>query len=164
MLLALEASGAEVYYAAPAFHQPDELNDAFLNGQVRTRSLWVRPSQIGPLPDTREHHVSFERVANWAFFSDPRRLEGPRSFEDVALSLARGLKLREGRPAREEVVGLAKKLEAIARLRHDVTERHFAVTREGLKQESPLRTVAQYASFFLDCQFVLVQRALPNVG
>src|SRR5258708_40251362 len=74
MLLDLEATGAEVYYVAPAFHQAEQLNDAFLNGAVRPRSLWIRPSQIGPLPDSKQHHVSFEAIANWAFFSEPRRL------------------------------------------------------------------------------------------
>jgi hypothetical protein len=34
MLLDLENDGNEVYYSAPAFHKPEEFNDAYLNNQV----------------------------------------------------------------------------------------------------------------------------------
>jgi hypothetical protein len=86
LLLDLERKGHEVYYSAPAFHEPDELNDAYLNQLVKSRSLWVKPSQIGPLPDNQDHHISFRLGGAWFFYSrDPQRLEGPtdfKSFED----------------------------------------------------------------------------------
>jgi len=59
LLLALEGGGNEVFYAAPGFDQPDELDDAYLSHGVRTRSVFIRPSWIGPLPDNHDHHVAF---------------------------------------------------------------------------------------------------------
>jgi hypothetical protein len=59
MLLDLESRGNEVYYLAPAFHTPEELNDSYLTHQVRARSLWLRPSIIGPLPMTNMLHSRF---------------------------------------------------------------------------------------------------------
>jgi hypothetical protein len=59
MLLDLENAGEEVYYSAPMFHTAEELNTAFLNQSVCSSSIWIRPSEIGPLPDGLDHHVSF---------------------------------------------------------------------------------------------------------
>ena len=59
MLLALERKGAAVYYAAPRFHKPAELNDAYIKRQVVDRSVFIKPSEIGRLPDDDNHHVSF---------------------------------------------------------------------------------------------------------
>ena len=40
LLLDLERSGNEVYYSAPAFHEPIELDDAYLKKEVKNRSIW----------------------------------------------------------------------------------------------------------------------------
>jgi hypothetical protein len=75
MLLDLESDGNEVYYAAPAFHEPGELNGAYLSHNVRARSIWLRPSQIGALDD-RDHHVAFTVPGAHFLCSDPRRIDG----------------------------------------------------------------------------------------
>ena len=67
----------------PTFHRPAELNDAFLTGHIKARSMWLRPSDMGPSPDSKEHHVSFRAEGPWAFFSERRDLK-PRPFELVA--------------------------------------------------------------------------------
>lgn len=157
MLLDLEQTGADVYYVAPAFHEPEELNEAFMNRLVRSRSIWVRPSQIGPLPDDREHHVSFEQVGAWAFFSEPRRLDGPREFEQVAAHLERALKSRGSNPLRLELATLAEKLMVIAEKRRDIRWLQQAETREVFAERPPLEQIAHYASIFLECQFFVVQ-------
>ncbi|MGH2548917.1 MAG: hypothetical protein ACRDHN_05975, partial [Thermomicrobiales bacterium] len=73
LLLALEAQGNDVCYAAPRFHKPDELNDAFSNAKVVERSAFVLPSSIGTLPDQEEHTISFSQVGFAAKFrSEPR--------------------------------------------------------------------------------------------
>lgn len=59
LLLDLEKNGSEVYYAAPAFHEAGELNDAYINKAVLERSIFIRPSAIGLL-DNKEHHVAFQ--------------------------------------------------------------------------------------------------------
>jgi len=73
MLLDLEQAGNEVYYSAPIFHTPEELNSCFLSRNVRSQSIWLSPSDIGPLPDSENHHVSFEPGSPWTLFSDPLR-------------------------------------------------------------------------------------------
>ena len=58
-LLALETAGQEVYYCAPAFHRTSDLDQAFLTRQIAAKSLWLRPSEVGPLPDEKDHSLSF---------------------------------------------------------------------------------------------------------
>ena len=59
LLLALEKRGHIVFYAAPQFHRPDELNDAYAMREVVQRSAFFRPNAIGSLPDQHEHFVCF---------------------------------------------------------------------------------------------------------
>ena len=75
LLLDLEQRGNEVYYAAPEFHLPDELNQAYLDASVEPQTWFFAPSDIGPLPDEDEHYVVFARSKPDAYFcSEPRRL------------------------------------------------------------------------------------------
>jgi hypothetical protein len=57
-LVTLEANGHLVYYVAPAFYQPADLNDAYLDRNVASRSFWLRPGAV-TIPDDSEHHVSY---------------------------------------------------------------------------------------------------------
>jgi len=76
LLLDLEARGNIVYYAAPRFHRPDELNEAFSKSDVVSRSAFASPSRIGPLPDLDEHSVSFGPTSLHAIFrSEPWPLD-----------------------------------------------------------------------------------------
>src|SRR5690606_11083686 len=56
-------SGAAVFYAAPHFDTPAELNDAYINSTVVQRSVFFRPSEIGVLPDDDAHHITFKNGA-----------------------------------------------------------------------------------------------------
>lgn len=60
MLLGWDIAPNEVFYAAPMFHTKPEFDDAFLNGEVRQRSFFVRPRVIGRFGDGKTHHVSFD--------------------------------------------------------------------------------------------------------
>jgi hypothetical protein len=60
LLLDLEARGNVVLYAAPGFSEPDELNEAYSSDQTARRSVFVRPSAIGPLEDNKQHWVAFQ--------------------------------------------------------------------------------------------------------
>lgn len=73
MLCDLETRGATVRYVAPLFFRTAEFNDAYLGQRVLERSIFLRPSAIGPLPDEDNHHVSFASRNAWWFFSEPRR-------------------------------------------------------------------------------------------
>jgi hypothetical protein len=151
-----------VYYVAPAFHEAEEFNDAFLSQAVRVRSLWVRPSQIGPIADNRQHHVSFEQLGQWAFFSKPTFIDGPRAFEDVSVRLNRSLEARRDRPVREELPVLVHRLIEIAEKRSDIRQPMRDATREQLADSPPIRQVAHYSAMFLECQFVVVQERAPG--
>ena len=76
LLLKLEARGRAVYYAAPIFSEPAELNDAYAKNEVADRSAFFRPLAIGPLPDDEEHFVVFNSMSTSAWrLSDPKRVE-----------------------------------------------------------------------------------------
>jgi hypothetical protein len=158
MLLDLEATGQEVYYCAPMFHQPEELNEAFMQSCVRARSIWIRPSDIGPLPDDNDHHLSFEPGSPWTFFSEPRRLEAKRGFEDVATELTERLRKR-GRIdiSRQHLEGLAEAIASIADRRRDISQRQRDVARKVARPAAPHQRVAYYASVFLESQLFIVQ-------
>jgi hypothetical protein len=157
MLLDLELSGQEVYYSAPMFHEPEELNAAFLASAVRVRSVWIRPSEIGPLPDERDHHVSFEPGSPWTLFSEPVRLKTKRDFKEVTDSLRRQVQER-GRTSltRESLEQLAEEITAIADKRREIHVRQKGVTREVARMAAPLQRVAYYASVFLESQLFVI--------
>lgn len=189
MLLDLEADTDEaVFYVAPMFHQPEELNDAFLRGAVRARSIWLPPSDIGPLPDDRDHHVSFEPGSPWMRFSEPNQIEAPstlasstttagrwmrfsepkqieakREFEDVEKHLTDRLR-EHGRTAlsAERLEKLADVIARIADKRHDIGQRERDASKAAARLAAPLQRVAYYASVFLESQlFVVRERQTP---
>ena len=85
LLLDLEAPDKAVYYCAPGFYTKNEFNDAYQNNEVCSRSSWVIPSTIGPLPDYDEHYIAFERPTDSHFYfcSDPKKIEADFSFQPV---------------------------------------------------------------------------------
>ena len=159
MLLDLEGHGQEVYYSAPMFHQPEELNDAFLDGSVRERSIWIRPSDIGQLPDDRDHHVSFEPGSPWTLFSEPRPINAKRKFEDVAVHLTNRLQ-EHGRIdiSQERLGDLADAIAKIADKRLDISKQKRDISKKAAQTAAPLQRVAYYASVFLESQLFVVQK------
>ena len=84
LLLDWEVDHPEVYYAAPRFHKTNELDEAYQTNTVAERSMLIKPSEIGPLPDQDEHYVSVNAAGDqWLLCSDePRRLHA-RSTQQV---------------------------------------------------------------------------------
>ena len=158
MLLELEETGQEVYYSAPMFHQPEELNAAFLTTTVRAKSIWIRPSDIGPLQDSLDHHVSFEPGSPWTFFSEPRPLKAKREFEVVVQDLHKRLRERgQVDIGRQNLEHLAEAIADIAEKHRDISERQRAVARDVARPAAPLLRVAYYAFVFLESQLFVVQ-------
>ena len=158
MLLDLEARGQDVYYCAPMFHRPEELNDAFLQRSVRARSIWIRPTDIGRLPDAGDHHVSVVLGSPWMLFSEPKKIEAKRNFEDVARQLSNRLHERGWTDLSEErLEDLANAIARIADKRQDISRRHRDHSREQARFAAPLQRVAYYASIFLESQLFVVQ-------
>ncbi len=76
LLIELEKRGNAVFYATPKIHEAVNLNSAFFDHQVVALSLFVRPAEIGELPDNQSHRVVFSSRADDVYFcSQPRRLD-----------------------------------------------------------------------------------------
>lgn len=73
MLLALDDGSCVVMYAAPRFHQLAEIDYAWANNEVASRSIFVTPSVIGAL-DARSHHVAYDH-ASAHLCSEPKPIE-----------------------------------------------------------------------------------------
>ncbi|HET9640338.1 MAG TPA: hypothetical protein VFP12_14155 [Allosphingosinicella sp.] len=74
MLLEWDVAPNEVFYAAPMFHTKPEFDGAYLGGEVRQRSFFVRPRVIGRFADDKTHHVSFDGNKCYKM-SEPLKIE-----------------------------------------------------------------------------------------
>lgn len=75
LMLKLERRFGHVYYVAPLFHLPTELNNYYLARSVASESRFFSPSVIKKMPDQDEHFVSFRRTGKpWRFSDDPTQL------------------------------------------------------------------------------------------
>jgi hypothetical protein len=157
MLLGLEAAGNEVYYSAPAFHEPNELNEAYLNHSVKARSVWIRPSWIGPLPDEDDHYVAFLHPGPKLFRSEPKSMRQPLDFESFSDRTLTAIRQR-GQTAllSDNLETLAQQLVEIIRERRDVRTDLLSLTRERLANLEPIRRIACYAHAFLDTRTFVV--------
>ncbi len=98
LLLDLEAKGNVVFYAAPRFHKPGELNDAFSKNKVVSRSAFVAPSAIGALPDLEEHALSFGPTSKVGILrSESREVELANPLEEFDAGLRARLTAPEAR-------------------------------------------------------------------
>ena len=110
LLLVLEKGGGVVRYAAPLFHREEDLNDAYTKGEMLERSVFLRPSRIGPLPDGEDHSVSFRDRKSMVFMSEPHLFEDRVDEEDLAIEVQRGLRLRQNRRFEEDVLDIRSRL------------------------------------------------------
>ena len=87
LLLALEDIEPLTFYAAPEFHENDEIHQRWNAGSVTSSSVFVRPTSIGRLPDLKSHRVCFDEVSltrkKAYLFSEPREID-ILSFEDMS--------------------------------------------------------------------------------
>ena len=157
MLLELENKGNEVYYSAPAFHTSEEFNEAYLSHQVKVRSLWMRPSQIGPLPDARDHHVAFVLGKTPHVCSRPRALETRGNFEEFEGSVTRSFRERSSMAMRRDTLEqTARDLYEIAEKYRHISSEFKSTLRTTLEERHPLTQIAFYAQVFLDAQLFIV--------
>jgi hypothetical protein len=165
MLLDLENDGNEVYYCAPAFHSPEELNNAYLNHQVRNRSLWLRPSFIGPLMDDRDHHVSFKIPGVHHFFSQPRKLESKGDFSEFTRKTGAAYRQKSKSALSDNrLAELADSLRIITEKRRDIHRDSKRSTDIELQTRHPIERIIFYARVFMDCQVFLVSEKQPARG
>ncbi|MCF7981913.1 MAG: hypothetical protein K9K86_08005 [Pseudomonadales bacterium] len=78
LLLDLETSGETVFYIAPEFHLPSELNSYYLNKTIISNSAAFSPKDIGPLPDNDKHYVVYKKKANIGYICSEGAIEIPK--------------------------------------------------------------------------------------
>jgi hypothetical protein len=153
MLLDLETQGNLVYYAAPAFHRAEDLNTAFRDRHVFDRTVFVRPMDLGQLPDDEEHCVAFlPGDYTGRMYSEPRTVriaaEGKAFREDLNRQRER---LTSRQINAEFLLQLAADMEGIARKRLK-----FAVggrARETTADLTPMERVGYLSRTFFDAEF-----------
>lgn len=112
MLLALDDGTNLVFYAAPRFHQINEINQAWSRTDVARRSLFVAPSTIGPLDDA-QHHIAFDSANTW-LCSEPRAIE---------VLTSRGLEDKLGSFLKEHDQPLGERLPSLVADMHEAERR-----------------------------------------
>lgn len=159
MLLDLENAGELVFYAAPIFHQCSELNAAYLARRVVEQSIFVRPSQIGHLPDDKDHHISFKR-AGPAFLcsSNPEMIreaqDHSRDFIDEILAV----RTRQGKaePTKQSFEVLAEKIQSIVESRHPMLRTKNGSRLDAIRSRGPISRIAYLAHTYLGCGVVWI--------
>jgi hypothetical protein len=158
-LLSLEQAGNDVFYAAPAFHTTGDLNTAYVQRLVWGRSFTIKPSDIGPLPNVKAHHVTFQQAGGqWKFYSEePSRQGRAHTAEDIATLVAGRIAARGDRNLRDQIGGLDDSMRMIVNLRNAERNEGERLNIHELGSDvSPLRRVAYIARQFFDCQMMFV--------
>lgn len=167
MLLDLENIGGQtVYYVAPSFHQSSELNDAYLKHEAGVRSIWLKPSDIGQLPDDDDHYVAFHdprRVP--VFCSEPRQINASVDFDGFSRHITAQLTQQGEIALREDNIrdladALKTLLEEKGELRENDEFRWDAqlATASAMRATHPIAWIASCARMFLNAQFYVVGR------
>ena len=163
LLLALEASGEAVFYIAPEFHLPEELNSHYLARQVLPNSAAFSPADIGAMPDDDAHYIAFERGASFGYrcSDDPVVVNKLDLYEGIHQAL-RGREVVKRQIGEAGLKEISKRMlsvleEGDTRLR----EREKSVDINGLRQivqqRSPLESAGYIARTFFDSELVILE-------
>ena len=155
LLLALERLGNSVFYVAPMFHLREELNQAYFARTVLTQSIFVRPSDIGDLPDDGPHHIAFKQPGLWYLLSEPVRMEKPVDVESFSRTMQRDLR-EKGREALTPS-SLSRLTHAMLSLLREGNWRWSVSLRDVEAFDDPLRTVAYLSRTFFGCELLIVR-------
>jgi hypothetical protein len=160
MLLDLEATGEIALYAAPKFHLPAELNTAYLTRTMIQQSLFIRPSAIGPLPDDRDHHVSFRDGYPIYFCSEPKKIRGEENSETALKELHDIIQHNEYKKYDSAVLNeIADQMLSII-LRHQISLRRATFSPEyshKLKDMKPIEKLRYLSRTYFDCEPILMK-------
>lgn len=139
LLLALDSAPNLVFYAAPRFHEMSEINSAWHAEAVSARSVFVAPSEIGPL-DEKRHSVAFDRARTW-ICSQPREIRALTS-RDLLEKIQGALK-QDDRPLGERLPEIADELRA-AEVRG--RDRAAAKRRDAERRQEEMRAALRNPS------------------
>ena len=163
LLLDLEASGETVFYIAPEFHLPAELNLFYLSRTVVLNSAAYSPQAIGPMPDADEHYVVFERGAAMGYrCSDEAK-------EVLKFSLSQGLEsVLNQREKKSRTLGESglrdisqRMLDVLARGEKRIRNRAKSIDIPGLRKivdgRSPVESIGYMARTFFDAELLILE-------
>jgi len=158
LLLDLENDGELVYYVAPMFHQPNELNDAYLAHEVLLRSMIIEPSAIGHLTINEEHYLAFNNNRDVIVCSKPRKIEKRFAETNYFVSKVEEKVIKWQKSSKSDDIDilLGRLVEMIGQSK----QRGFWDAIEPTKLLSdrpPLFQIAYLARMFLDCEFLIVK-------
>lgn len=156
LLLALENQGNEVYYVAPAFYEEAEFNRLYFDRDVVSKSVWISPAAIGPLPDDRPHHVAFQLPGNSYLLSEPNALPSPINFENFTKQITASLRDSRYRSVAEYLPDLVRQMQEIISHQQPYQSRLNIELRKFIHLSS-LQRVALLAHLVFDCQMFIVQ-------
>lgn len=160
MLLGLEAAGNEVYYSAPAFHKPNELNDAYINHKVKERSLWIKPSSIGRFSDDGPHHVAFNLGGPVHVCPKPRRLEIKGSYDEFSDRVSSSFTERASTAlSPDSLIGTVNLMREVSAKRREFKKQDREISEERLADRHPLQQMAFYAQVYFDALLFAVTKA-----
>lgn len=160
MLLGLEATGEIVLYAAPKFHLPSELNTAYLSRALVQQSLFIRPSAIGPLPDDRDHHVSFRDGYPVYFCSDPKKIRGEENSETAFKELHDIIQHNEYKKYDSAVLNeIAGQMLRIifhhqTSMKRDILDSEY---RHKLREMKPIEKLRYLSRTYFDCEPIVIK-------
>ena len=157
LLLELEQKGNEVYYAAPEFSSPHELNSAYLRREVSARTAFFTPIAIGPLPDDGEHHVVFLPESTYGYLCSARkridRESAPAIFEDRLPDLARSPDARV--IDSEFFLGIGDELSFIYEQIQPLRDQELTFLRRLRYEREPVRYAEYMSRTLFDCEFLV---------
>lgn len=158
LLLDLETSGELVFYATPIFHQPSELNDAYLGHNILERSLVVEPSAIGNFADDEEHYLAFNNLRDVLVCSKPKKID-----KNLVESNHFMTKVNE-KISKQSVISnsseIQERLAQIIKIINSSKQRGFwkeIDTNKLLSDRPALIQIAYLARTFFDCETLIVK-------
>ena len=146
----------EVFYTAPLFHEPEELNNAYLNGTVSNRSLWIKPSDIGLLIDDEQHYVVFDSSINWYMCSEPNKMDINVTFEHMNNELKSSLENKGNQFTKEYVDDLSSYIEEISQIKIDISQDIKNQAKRILVDSHSIQKISFYSRVFLNTEFYIV--------
>lgn len=163
LLLDLESSGETVFYVAPEFHKPAELNHHYLSKTVVPNSAAFSPKDIGPMPDSNDHYIVFKPGEAHGY----RCSQDPREVPKVSLRAG----IREALHGRSvdnrkvddgELRRLSSRMLEVIRGRESAWEqRESSPDTQGIERVLDERTPRESASYiaraFFDAELVLIK-------
>lgn len=157
LLLDLEKSGESVYYIAPEFHTPSELNRHYLASNVVANSAAFAPSAIGVLPDDDEHYVVFEKGSTYGWRCSDNTKQVVQTALVNQLDL---LRTKERKLGSDGLRKLTNKMVSVIRKRTtalDLPQTAQADAEAIAEQRRPLEAASYIAKIFFSSELLVVE-------